>query len=109
MATAESQRKWRGKNRFVKRQLNVTARKQVHDNLDEIGRRFALAGKAEAVTFCCFATMALMQRAGFGSEARQLLLDIDTAYRRDRDMYAPDGRLASTEEEVKRDDGLADG
>jgi len=40
MATAKSQRKWRNKNRFVKTQLNVMARRLVHDDLDDIAEHF---------------------------------------------------------------------
>ncbi len=89
MATARSQRKWRDKHRFVKRQLNVTARKQIHDDLDDIAARFGLAGKAEAVTFCAFVTKALMQKADFSADALRVLDLIEQSYARDRDMYAP--------------------
>ena len=36
MATAEAQKKWRDKHRFVKRQLNVMTGKRVHQYLGEI-------------------------------------------------------------------------
>ena len=63
MATAKAQRKWREKNRFVKTQLNVMARRLVHDDLDEIARRQQLRGKAEAVSFSSFVAKGLIQYA----------------------------------------------
>ena len=50
MATAEAQKKWRDKHRFVKRQLNVMTGKRVHQYLGEIADQFGLRGKGEAVT-----------------------------------------------------------
>jgi len=87
MATARAQRKWRDRNRFVKRQLNVMARKAVHDDLDGLAGSFQLRGKGEAVTFAAFVTRALVQRAEFSDEARQILDDAASAYHRDRDLY----------------------
>ena len=63
MATIKAQRKWRDKNRFVKSQLNVMARKYVHRDLQDFATRFNLNGKGEAVTFSVFITKALLQRA----------------------------------------------
>ncbi|MBM3732992.1 MAG: hypothetical protein FJW24_05925 [Acidimicrobiia bacterium] len=89
MASAETQRKWRSKHRFVKRQLNVTARKRVHQNLDGFAGLFGLRGKAEAVTFACFVTEALIQRADYSADAARMLDDIRNAYHRDREMLSP--------------------
>lgn len=88
MASAESQRKWRDKNRFVKKQLNVMARTLVHDYLDDIARDFALRGKGEAVTFACFVTKALMQRAEYNAEVTELLDVFRKTYGEDRDVYS---------------------
>ncbi len=87
MATARSQRKWRGKHRLVKRQLNVTARMNIHGYFEDFSRAFSLRGKGEAVTFACFVTQALIQRAIFSSEAARMLTDFADAYRRDREIY----------------------
>ena len=88
MTTARAQRKWRNKNRFVKTQLNVMARRLVHDYLDEIATSVGLRGKGEAVTFACFVTKALMQRAEFDSAAAQMLETFESTYRQDRDVYS---------------------
>ena len=88
MTTARAQRKWRGKNRFVKTQLNVMARRLVHDYLDEIAAEFELRGKGEAVTFACFVTKALMQRAEFDLAATDMLETFKTTYIQDRDVYS---------------------
>lgn len=87
MATATAQKRWRGKNRFVKTQLNVMARRLVHDDLQEIARVFQLRGKAEAVAFSSFATKGLIQYAAHNDEARRLLELFVSAWRRDRDLY----------------------
>ncbi|MDH3701483.1 MAG: hypothetical protein OEU46_09230 [Alphaproteobacteria bacterium] len=87
MATTRSQNKWRGKNRFVKSQLNVMARKLVHQDLDEIAKRFELRGKGEAVGFSSFVTKGLMQYADHNQEASRLLELFAEAYDRDRDLY----------------------
>ncbi len=87
MATAQTQRKWRDKHRFVKRQLNVMARKKVHQSLDAFARTFNLRGKGEAVTFACFVTEALIQRADFSAPAARMLDDFAAAYHRDRDLH----------------------
>jgi hypothetical protein len=88
MATKRAQLKWRNKNRLVKRQLNVMARAQTHDALHDIAAHFGLRGKGEAVTFACFVARALMQRADYSAEARQMLMDFATGYERDRDIHA---------------------
>lgn len=87
MATAKSQRKWRDKNRFVKTQLNVMARRLVHDDLDDIAARFDLRGKAEAVSFASFMTKGLMQYAEHNVEAQRLVELFAEAFERDRDLY----------------------
>ena len=86
MATADHQKKWRDKNRLVKSQLNVMARKHVHEDLDAFAESFRLRGKGEAVTFCAFLTRALIQRADYSTEAARALDDIIEAYHRDRDL-----------------------
>lgn len=88
MATTHAQRKWRDKNRFVKHQLNVMARRLVHDYLAEIAARFSLRGKGEAVTFASFLARALMQRADHDEAVRQMLVDYAASYHRDRDIYS---------------------
>jgi len=87
MATAKAQQKWRSKNRFVKTQLNVMARRLVHDDLDEIAAHFELRGKAEAVGFSSFVTKGLMQYAEHSHEARRLIDLFSEAFERDRDLY----------------------
>lgn len=89
MATAATQRKWRRKHRLVKSQLNVMAKKQTHEALDDFAGAFGLRGKGEAVTFAAFVTRALSQRADFDAGAKTMLDDFAKAYRRDRDIYAP--------------------
>ncbi len=88
MATRQAQRKWRDKHRFVKRQLNVMARKLIHEYLDDIAGTFALRGKGEAVTFACFVTRALMQRTDFDAEAARMLDTFAEVYHQDRDVYS---------------------
>ena len=63
MATVEAQRKWRNKNRFVKSQLNIMARKQIHEYLEEIAETHDLRGKGEAVTFAVYANFRILKRA----------------------------------------------
>jgi hypothetical protein len=89
MATSKAQRKWRDKNRFVKRQLNIMARKIVHDQLDDVALSFSLRGKAEAVAFSCFIVQALIQRAEYNTEAARMLDLFTSSYHRDKDAYAP--------------------
>ena len=88
MTTAKSQKKWRDKNRFVKTQLNVMARKLVHQYLDEIAGAHGLRGKGEAVTFAAFVTKALMQRAEFDPIAAEMFGVFAATYRQDRDVYS---------------------
>ncbi len=87
MATTAAQRRWRDKNRFVKTQLNIMARRIVHDDLNETARVFKLRGKGEAVAFSSFATKGLMQYATHNDEARRLLELFVKSWYRDRDLY----------------------
>ena len=88
MASLEAQSKWRRKNKFVKRQLNIMARKNVHDYLEEIADGHDLRGKGEAVAFAVYPTMALIQQGGFNDEADRLLQIFADAYHRDRETFA---------------------
>jgi len=88
MATNAAQKKWRNKHRYVKTQLNVMARNQIHEDLDDFAGAFHLRGKGEAVTFATFVTRALTQRADFDAKAARMLDDFAAAYHRDRDMYS---------------------
>ena len=88
MATATTQNKWRRKNRLVKSQLNVMARKLTHEELDDFAGAFGLRGKGEAVTFAAFVTKALIQSADFDAKAARMLDDFTDAYHRDRDIYS---------------------
>ncbi len=89
MATDKAQRRWRGRNRLVKTQLNVMARKETHDTLQALAAAFDLRGKAEAVTFACFLARGLMQRATYHGATKDLLDDLRSSYHRDRDLHAP--------------------
>lgn len=89
MATVEAQRKWRQKNKFVKRQLNIVARKNIHEFLEEIAEDHHLNGKGEAVAFSVYLTKALMQQGDFNEEANHLHEIITDSYHRDREIYAP--------------------
>lgn len=88
MTTAKAQKKWRDKHRFVKKQLNVMTKRLVHNYLEEIAGDCDLRGKGEAVAFSCFVTKALMQRAGFNTEAARLLEVFRHTYGEDRDIYS---------------------
>ncbi len=88
MADPRTQRKWRQKYRFVKRQLNVMARKQTHEALQVFAKVFRLRGKGEAVAFACFVTRAMMQRAEYSAEAAQMLDDFALGYHRDRELHS---------------------
>jgi hypothetical protein len=88
MADSKVQRRWRQKHRFVKRQLNVMARRQTHDSLRGFAQAFRLRGKAEAVAFACFVTRALMQRAEYYVEAARMIDDFALGYHRDRDLHS---------------------
>jgi len=89
MASVEAQRKWRHKNKFVKRQLNIMARKNIHEYLEEIADDHDLKGKGEAVAFAVYLTKALMQQGDFNNEASHLHDVITDSYHRDRNIYAP--------------------
>lgn len=89
MATQRAQNRWRSKHRFVKTQLNVMARTDAHQVLEELAAGFGLRGKAEAVAFACFVMRALRQRAGYDPAAAQMLDDFAASYHRDRDLYSP--------------------
>jgi hypothetical protein len=88
MVGPTAQRRWRQKYRFVKRQLNVMARRQTHDALQVFAQAFRLRGKGEAVAFACFVTRGLMQRAEYSAEARQMLEDFALGYHRDRELHS---------------------
>lgn len=88
MTTAKSQKKWRDKHRLVKTQLNVMARKSVHEELDAMAQTFDLRGKGEAVSFAAFMTRALIQRADYNTEAARMLDDFNEAFHRDRELYS---------------------
>ena len=79
MATAKSQTKWRRKNYLVKSQLNVVARKHIHEDLERFAESFQLRGKGEAVTFAAFVTRALIQRADYDTDAARMLDDLIAA------------------------------
>lgn len=89
MATTAAQTRWRTRNRFSKKQLNVMARLETHQALEDIASAFALRGKAEAVTFSCFILRWLMQQQGENAEARRLLALLSESYHKDRDIYCP--------------------
>lgn len=89
MAQARAQQKWRNKNRFVKRQLNVMARQHTRDALEGIAARYGLRGKAEAVAFACFVVRALMQRAEYSDDAARVLDELAVGYHRNRDIHCP--------------------
>ena len=89
MATSQAQHKWRYKNKFVKSQLNIMARKNIHEYLDEIAESHSLRGKAEAVTFAVYLTIALQQQGDFNDEAERLHQIFTDSYHRDRDIYTP--------------------
>jgi hypothetical protein len=87
MATTKTQKKWRRKNHLVKSQLNVVARRSIHEELETFAETFQLRGKGEAVTFATFVTRALVQRADYNTESARALDDFIAAYHRDRDLY----------------------
>lgn len=88
MAIARSQRRWRGKNALVKSQLNVMARKEIHDGLAEVAARFGLNGKGEAVAFCCVLTRALIERSRDDEAVERMIEDLAAGYRANREMHA---------------------
>jgi hypothetical protein len=59
----------------------------VHDDLDEIARRYDLRGKGEAVGFASFVTKGIVQYAEHNEEARRLIELFAEAFMRDRDLY----------------------
>ncbi len=87
MATAAAQRNWRSKNRFTKTQLNVMARRLVHQDLEDIAQDNGLRGKGEAIGYSSFVTKGLHQYADHDPQAAQLLRIFRDAYERDRDLY----------------------
>ncbi|MEQ8194447.1 MAG: hypothetical protein RIB59_08150 [Rhodospirillales bacterium] len=89
MATSQAQKKWRDKHRLVKKQLNVMARKSIHDDLERFASEFRLRGKAEAVSFACFVIRGLLQRADYNKDVGQMLKDFHDAYHRDREIHSP--------------------
>ena len=89
MATSQAQNKWRIKNKFVKSQLNIMARKNIHEYLEKIAESHGLRGKAEAVTFAVYLTIALQQQGDFNDEAERLHQIFTDTYHRDRDIYTP--------------------
>lgn len=89
MATTHSQNRWRSRNRFSKKQLNVMARVETHSALEDIATAHGLRGKAEAVTFAAFITRWLMQQSATNHEAARLLELLGEAYHAERDLHAP--------------------
>ena len=87
MATAQAQRKWRDKHWFVKRQLNVMARRLIIEYVDEIRYTFGMRGKGEAVAFAAFVTKALMQRAEYDAGTARMLDGFAETFRRDHELY----------------------
>ena len=82
------QKKWRDKNRFVKRQLNVMARRHTHEALETMAKTYGLRGKGEAVAFACFVVRALIQRAEYDAGAARLLEDLAMGYHDNRDIHS---------------------
>lgn len=89
MATARLQQRWRSRQRTIKTQLNVMARREIHDALAEVAARFALSGKAEAVAFCCVLTQALVARAATDAGIREMIADLARGYHKSREIHAP--------------------
>lgn len=88
MATAKSQTRWRSRNRYSKKQLNVMARVETHEALEDIAVTQDLRGKGEAVTFACFVTRWLMQQSAHNREAETLMALLSDVYHRDRETYS---------------------
>jgi hypothetical protein len=88
MATARLQRRWRDRQRSIKTQLNVMARREIHDGLAEIATRFEPGGKGEAVAFCCVLTRALLERAAGDDDIRQMIADLADGYHKSREIHA---------------------
>ena len=89
MATKQAQARWRNKHALVKKQLNVMAKRLIHEDLEDMAKAYDLKGKGEAVTFATFVTKALAQQAEYNPEAKRILELLETAYKRDRDIYQP--------------------
>ena len=89
MATARLQQRWRSRQRTIKTQLNVMARREIHDGLAEIAARFDLNGKGEAVAFCCVLTRALLERSVRDAEIRRMIADLAEGYHKSREIHAP--------------------
>lgn len=89
MATKEAQARWRSKHALVKKQLNVMAKRLIHEDLEEMAKEFDLKGKGEAVTFATFVTKAMLQQAEYNPEAKRIMELLLNAYKRDRDIYQP--------------------
>ena len=68
MASVQAQQKWRHKNKFVKRQLNIMARK-IFMNISKKSRIRTILKEGEAVAFAVFVTKALIQQGDFNDEA----------------------------------------
>ncbi len=88
MAQAHVQKKWREKNRLVKRQLNVMARQHTHEALEAMATAYGLRGKGEAVAFAYFVVRALIQRAEYSADASRLLEDLAIGYHNNRDIHS---------------------
>ena len=89
MATTQSQNRWRSRNRYSKKQLNVMARLETHTALEDIAAAYSLRGKAEAVTFACFIVRWLMQQAEHNAATAEMLSALTDSYHADREIYAP--------------------
>lgn len=89
MASAEAQRRWREKNRLVKSQLNVMARKETHEELEEAAKEFSLHGKAEAVAFCAYVLRALKFKAKGDATTYLYLNALKAGFKRDRGSFSP--------------------
>lgn len=85
MATSEAQQRWREKNRLIKSQLNVMARKVTHDGLEEIAEGFGLSGKAEAVEFCAYVVRALQEKGQRDAATYLHLNALKAGFKRNRD------------------------
>jgi len=89
MATKQAQARWRSKHQLVKKQLNVMAKHLIHEDLEEMAKLYDLKGKGEAVTFATFIAKAMRQQAEYNPEAKRIMDLLETAYKRDRDIYQP--------------------
>ncbi|MGY9016187.1 MAG: hypothetical protein ACKVG9_13100 [Rhodospirillales bacterium] len=64
------------------------AKNATHESLESFAKSFKLRGKGEAVTFACFVTRALIQRADYNDDTAQMLDDLADIYLRDRDIHS---------------------